>query len=60
MTGADLKAWRDRLQLTNREAAEQLALSLRGFQDQLYGQRNVSPRVARLAQLVEQQAREAS
>ncbi len=55
MTADDLKAWRDRLNLTNQEAADHLALSLRGFLDQIYGQRNVSRRTARIAELIEQQ-----
>ncbi len=55
MTGADLKAWRDRLHMTNQQAADRLALTLQGFLDQLYGHRVVSKRTAQLTALVENQ-----
>jgi hypothetical protein len=55
MTPAELKAWRDRLGLTNREAADKLALSLQGFLDQMYGHRQPSRRTAAMAELVEKQ-----
>lgn len=55
MTSAELKAWRNRLNLTNQEAADRLALSLQGFLDQLYGHRQVSRRTAAMAELIEQQ-----
>ena len=55
MTSAELKAWRDRLKFSNREAADRLALSLQGFLDQLYGHRIVSRRTAAMAELIEYQ-----
>lgn len=60
MTSAELKAWRNRLGLTNQEAADRLALSLQGFLDQLYGHRIPSKRTAAMAELIEQQERRAS
>ena len=54
MTGDELKAWRDRMGYSNQEAADRLALSLRGFHDQLYGHRKVSRRTMELAALIEQ------
>lgn len=53
MTGADLKAWRDRLDLTNAEAAWYLGLTVQGWYDQLYGHRPVSERTAHLCRVIE-------
>lgn len=55
MTARDLQNWRNRLNLSNHEAADALCLSLSGFLKQIYGQRPVSKRTARLAETVEQQ-----
>ncbi len=49
MTAQELKDWRDRLLLTNQEAAALLALTQQAFLDQLYGHRPVSPRTEQLA-----------
>ncbi len=53
MTPAELKAWRDRCNLSDKEAAAALALSLQGFRNQMYGCVRVSKRTERMTELVE-------
>jgi hypothetical protein len=53
MTGADLKGWRDRLGLSNEQGAAIVALGIRGFLNQLYGRRPVSPQTERLCRIAE-------
>lgn len=54
MTPAQLSAWIKARGLTNRAAAELLALSLRGLQGQLYGEYPVSRQTARIVRLIDE------
>ena len=55
MTGDDLRALAKQLGYTRAEMAAALGLSLRGYMNQLYGDRPVSGQTARIAELLAQQ-----
>jgi hypothetical protein len=57
MTAADLRAWRDRLGMTDREAAAALVLSLSAFRNLIYSVKGcrITARTERMTELVEQQ-----
>lgn len=54
MTPNDLKEWRNRLNLSNREAAEALALTEKSFMNLIYGSAPITKRTEKLATLLEQ------
>ena len=53
MTATELRAWRERMGWTQKEAAEAMGMKLRSYQQIEQGRRSVQPYHARLVALLE-------